>query len=467
MRLRKSALIAETTNGLGLGGLRLRIPKPRFSRTLVAVIAVSAFLNFGQAFGKGSSKGGSTDGASPMAGLVMDSTGNLYGTTYTGGIGDGTVFKLTPPATSGEPWTESVLLMFDGADGNQPLAGLITDAKGNLYGTTATGGAYDDGTVFELKAPSTKTGTWTQSILLSLNGKADGFFPQADLLLDPVSGDLYGTAVGGGANGDGTVFELKPPASGGSWIETTLLSFDGIDGDQPAHTGLVADGTGNLYGTTYFGGTGYGSSSSGYGTVFELKPPATGGSWTESVLWNFEGAPDGRNPVGLTMYDGNLYGTTVIGGTGIGYNGSSNGAGTVFELTSNGGSWNESILDSFNGTTDGLQTYGGVIADSNGNLYGTTEYGGLYNYGTVFELTPTGTGGWDEQVLWSFNFNGSDGAQPQAGLIIDRNGNLYGTTVGGGTSAEGTVFELKPPTSGESSWTESVLYSFTGKYNPL
>ena len=207
-----------------------------------------------------------TDGADPAAGLIFDAAGNLYGTTYGGGTYDwGTVFELTPAAGGG--WTEKVLYSFlGGADGFFPAADLIFDAAGNLYGTTGYGGAYDNGTVFELTP--TGGGDWTEKLLHSfsynLNGM-DGTYPQAGLIFD-AAGNLYGTTVGGGNYGGGTVFELTPTA-GGNWTETVLHNFNrnGTDGADP-YAGLIFDGAGNLYGTTSFGDV-YGD-----GTVFQLTP---------------------------------------------------------------------------------------------------------------------------------------------------------------------------------------------------
>jgi len=224
------------------------------------------------------------------------------------------------------------------------------------------------------------------------------------------------------------VFELTP-AAGGGWTERVLYSF-GADGIWPT-AGLVFDAAGNLYGTTSFGGT------VGWGTVFELTP-AGGGGWTEQVLHNFLGYSDGETPYAGLIIDavGNLYGTTSSGGT--------YGVGMVFELMPTaGGHWTEQVLHTFN-FTDGGAPYAGLIFDVAGNLYGTAGGGGTYGDGTVFELTPTAGGGWTEKVVHSFG-NGTDGIFPRADLIVDAVGNLYGTTNYGGTNNYGTVFEVTPP----------------------
>src|ERR1019366_2578878 len=264
-----------------------------------------------------------TDGYYPEVGLIVDAAGNLYGTTTAGGAyNSGTGFELTPAAGGG--WTETVLHNFgNGTDGATPYAGLIFDAAGNLYGTTQYGGTYGVGTVFELTPAG--GGSWTEKVLYSFNHNgADGGVPAAGLIFD-AAGNLYGTTVNGGTGsncvlGCGTVFELTP-AAGGGWTEQVLHSFNnnGADGSTP-FAGLIFDAAGNLYGTTFAGGT------YGYGTVFELTP-AAGGGWTETVLHNFGNGTDGTAPYAGLIFDaaGNLYGTTFVGGT-YGY-------GTVFEVT--------------------------------------------------------------------------------------------------------------------------------------
>ncbi len=391
------------------------------------------------------------DGAVPQAGLVRDKASNLYGTTVVGGAhGFGTVFELTPKAGGG--WTEKVLHSFNlnGKDGAYPIASLILDAAGNLYGTTQSGGnfssecTYGCGTVFELTPKA--GGVWTERVLHSFNGQ-DGFAPWgAGVILD-ASGNLYGTTLYGGSGtcnnygtpGCGTVFELTPKA-GGSWAENVLYDFqnNGKDGNYP-QAGVIFDAAGNLYSTTLGGGTG------GYGTVFELMPTKRG-TWTEKVLHNFNNNDGGGDPDASLIFDssGNLYGTI----TGSGNCNSGNGCGTVFELTPKAdGAWTEKVLHKFNGS-DGDNPAGGLIVGASGSLYGTTGEGGdgtcNGGCGTVFELTRKASGAWTEKVL--HDFNGSDGDAPN-GLISDSSGNLYGTTVAGGSGCGdgcGTVFELTP-----------------------
>ncbi|MGB8886055.1 MAG: choice-of-anchor tandem repeat GloVer-containing protein [Candidatus Korobacteraceae bacterium] len=387
------------------------------------------------------------DGAYPEAALIFDAAGNLYGTTYEGGIHyAGAVFELTPQ--QGGSWTEKLLHSFnyDGTDGAYLEAGLIFDGSGNLYGTTAYGGIHGYGAVFKL-APN-GSGGWTETLLHSFNySTGDGAYPYAGLTIDG-SGKLYGTTYEGGIHGYGAVFELAPNGSGG-WTETVLHSFNynGVDGAYP-YTALIFDGSGKLYGTTYEGGM------HGDGAVFELAPNGSGG-WTETILhsFNYNGA-DGANPYASLIFDhaGNLYGTTSYGG--IHY------VGAVFELSPNGsGGWTETILHSFNfNGTDGYYPYAGLISDAAGNLYSTTYYGGRYTVGTMFELSPNGSGGWTEKTPYSFDYNGTDGAYPEAGLISDAAGNFYGTTSSGGIYDAGTVFELSP--NGSGGYTHKLLYSF-------
>lgn len=309
------------------------------------------------------------DGFEPAATLIMDGAGNLYGTASGGGRGyAGLVFELAPD-TDGN-WRDNVLYLFDleGA----PLAGVIQDSAGNLYGP---GGAGGNGTVFEL-TPTTD-GPWTEKVLHNFNDNGtDGFYPKGDLLLG-ASGNLYGTTEYGGAGDYGTIYELKPEA-GGSWAERILYNFsnNGTDGYYPT-ANLIADRMGNLYGVT----TGFGEFGA---TVFELTRSADG-SWTESVLHSFvDNGSDGYGPSGPLIFDGsgNLYGTTGLGGAKRG--------GTVFELSPiSGGIWNETILHNFDSNaSDGLYPYSSLVFDARGNLYGTTSQGGANGTGTVFEIRP-------------------------------------------------------------------------------
>jgi uncharacterized repeat protein (TIGR03803 family) len=344
---------------------------------------------------------GGTAPAGPIVGVVMDSSGNLYGTTTEGGAsGYGTVFELAHGSG-----TSTTLASFNGSNGRQPYNSLILDGSGNLYGTTREGGAANDGVIFELAH-----GSGTITTLASFNG-TNGQFPIGPLVMDG-SGNLYGATNAGGASGDGTVFEL--PA--GSSTITTLASFSGSNGKSPSG-GLLMDGNGNLYGVT---------GASGAGTVYELAR----GSGTITTLASSTGF--GAPECTLAMDgSGNVYGTTqaveIPMGPILSY-------GTVFELPH--GSSTITTLATFNGT-NGTDPLGALALDSSGNLYGTTYQGGAANDGTVFEL-PAGSG----TIATLATFNGTNGATPYSGVVMDGSGNLYGTTAGGGANGWGTVFEV-------------------------
>jgi uncharacterized repeat protein (TIGR03803 family) len=371
------------------------------------------------------------DGLAPYAGLIFGSDRNLYGTTYSGGAyGYGNVFQLTPGAN--HKWTETVLYSFDyDSGGVLPTAGLIFDSAGNLFGTTKAGGVYGYGVVFQL-TPGTN-GKWTESVLHSFNGN-DGLTPYAGLIFDAAA-NLYGTTVYGGDFGYGTVFQLVRGANN-SWSEAVLYSFAGnpADGAYP-YGGVAFDAAGNLYGTTYSGGT------NDAGIVFQLTP-GKGGNWTEKVLHGFGNGKDGTNPyAGLVVgAKHTLFGTTYAGGA--------QGLGAVFELAPGAkGRWKETLLHSFKKGKDASHPYGGLVFDVAGNLYGTTYSGGLRGYGAVFRLSPGANGKWAEKILLGFDLN--DGNGPYASLIFDAAGNLYGTTAYGGGSGCGgfgcgVVFEVVP-----------------------
>jgi hypothetical protein len=414
-------------------------------------------------------QGGTNDGSVPAGGVVFDPQGNLYGATTDGGpascapIGGacGAVFQLSPPAQSGGSWTETLIYQFKGKGSNDasvPSGGLIRDAAGNLYGVTAYGGTGDCvllgvkagcGTVYELSPPTQKGRVWTETILYSFPTAKQGYLPNGDLVFDN-AGNLYGATTFGGGKGTtcdafyqycGAVFELSPPRTkGGKWTEKVLHGFrSGTDGANP-NGGLVSDGQGNVYGTTYGGGNESGEcGTGGCGTAFELKPPLQkGGAWTEKQLHVFTGGNDGARPNAGVIFDskGNLYGITV---------------GTLFRLApppAKSGRWKETILYTFNGCGTGCDPEGKLISDGSGKLYGTT-YSAQSVSGTVFRLTPPGSRGGDWSFSLLYGFKGApDGAQPAAGLVFDKAGNLYSTTTKGGTGTCsfgcGTVFKIWP-----------------------
>ena len=363
-------------------------------------------------------------GQFPNAGLSADAAGDLFGMTATGGAyGYGAVFELVNNRGGG--YTPVTLLSFSNTPGVAGSdSGVIADAAGNLFGTIPSGGATGDGAVFELVNHG--GGAYTPVTLLSFNG-ANGALPSAGLIAD-AAGNLFGTTAAGGANGDGAVFEIAKAGAGYASTPTTLFSFDGASGAGPA-SGLIADAAGNLFGVTPSGG------ANGYGTVFELVRDG-GGVYTPVTLLSFNGA-DGRFASSLiTDAAGNLFGTTSSGGA-YGY-------GTVFELVNNGGGYTPVTLLSFNGA-DGANPGGGLIADAAGDLFGTTGEGGAYSApgqprGTVFELVNNGGGSYTPVTLLSFN--GADGAGPVGSLIADAAGDLFGATAGGGAAGDGTAFEI-------------------------
>ncbi|MFZ0275836.1 MAG: choice-of-anchor tandem repeat GloVer-containing protein [Candidatus Sulfotelmatobacter sp.] len=387
------------------------------------------------------------DGQNPEGGLVSDKAGNLYGTTFEGGDEGsfGTVYELSP---SDGGWTETVLYSFctGCANGSSPIGSLVIDAEGNLYGTTYAGGSGCGGgggcgTVFEL---SPGTGTWTEAVLYTFSG-SDGAYPIAGLVFD-TAGNLYGTTPYGGTSknctfgattGCGVVFELSKNPNG-SWTETVLHNFQGhrTDGDSP-FARLTLDDDGNVYGTTA------GNSPNDRGTVFELARAEDGG-WNETVLHHFAGATDGNSPESDVVLDsdGSIYGTTRYGGAGecsaYGYS----GCGTVFKLQLSGTTWTESALYSFPGGTDGEDPAGGLVFGPGGSLYGTTAEGGN-GCGTVFQLTPRGRH-FIENLLHPFECSLLDGGYPLGDLLLDGAGNIYSTTQEGGAYTYGTVFEVTP-----------------------
>lgn len=388
-----------------------------------------------------------TDGANPGGAFVADPQGNLYGTVLVGGANDlGAVYELTPPPGGSGVWTDTLLYSFCSqgppcADGESPQTGVIRDANGNLYGTTLTGGSRsNEGTVFEVSPPQGGHGPWTETVLYAFctSGTCtDGNQPLGGLTFDS-HGNLYGTTTGGGPHGQGVVFELSP-SGGGQWAYNILYGFCAQQG--------CADGRTPQYGSLVFDaagnlyGTTQGGGSQNYGTVFELTP--SGGSWTETVLHSFCSATnctDGEEPIGGVVLDahGNIYGVTPGGGT--------QNLGVAYELSQSGGSWTETVLQNFcDNCTSGYHPQQTMILDGNGNLYGSTYQGGTLARGVAFELSPIGGGQWTETVLYNFCSVGAclDGAYPQSPMLFDPQGNLYGVASAGQWGG-GVAFELSP-----------------------
>jgi uncharacterized repeat protein (TIGR03803 family) len=307
---------------------------------------------------------GGSDGATPNGGVIDDASGTMFGTTTAGGAsGAGTVYSLRGT-------TETVLYSFAGGtgDGSYPQAGLVMDASGNLYGTTSQGGASGNGTVFELVAPTSKTGAWTEKVLYSFGTGTDGTAPVGRVIFD-AAGNLYGTTSTGGASGYGTVFQLQP---GATWKENILHSFQNEDDGYTPYAGLVADAAGNFYGAATAGGV------NGGGTIFELSP--SDGGFNFSVLSSVPGwGVSGSFRDVLVEPNGVIYATTHCDGA--------NNAGTIYELTPSGGSWSYSLLYTFTGGSDGQYSISNLVLKG-GKLYGTTIYGGANNAGTVYAFKP-------------------------------------------------------------------------------
>lgn len=370
---------------------------------------------------------GATDGGFPVEGLIRDAEGNLYGTTPAGGLldkgcgsgGCGTVFEITPTGA------ETVLYAFTGknGDGKAPFSRLMLDWNDNLYGTTLYGGDAGKGIVFEIISGGAET------VLYSFAGGTDGAFPGSGLIRDS-KGNLWGTTSGGG-HYHGTVFELSPAG-----VEKVVFSFPGQEGTLPG--GALTLESGNFYGTSSLGGGGSGCAPPGCGLIFEVTPDGEG-----RTIYTFTGGADGARPTGSLVRDarGNLYGTAAWGGT---LNSSCpQGCGTVYQLSPGTGStWDLAVLHSFAGEGDGYHPVASLARDAKGNLYGITSgdnCSSLACSGTVFAIMANGS----ETVLHNFT-GGADGLHPYGDLVRDKQGNLYGTTERGGAFDSGTVYEVTP-----------------------
>ncbi|MFN2542869.1 MAG: choice-of-anchor tandem repeat GloVer-containing protein [Chthoniobacterales bacterium] len=317
---------------------------------------------------------GGADGGEPYKGVTLDAQGNLYGSAVTGGSGSceggcGVVYKLT---YSGGTWTQSVVHAFTGGDdGSGPGARLTIDNHGALYGMTPTGGAFGAGTIYQIRQNG--NGNWVLRVIHAFTGGADGASGSAGQMLLR-SGRLYGLATAGGINGKGTAFELRP-AGNGDWTFKIIYSFKGQPDAGFPYGGLVFDASGNLYGTTYYDG------ANNLGAVYKLIPQTTG-EWKERVLYSFKGGADGQNSISNVVFDatGNLYGTTSEGGL---------GSGVIFKLTPMTAShWSETVVHQFQGPPDGAFAYNGMVGDGAGNFFGATVHGGADDEGSVYQFTP-------------------------------------------------------------------------------
>ena len=374
-----------------------------------------------------------TDGSYPRAGVTVSPSGVVYGTAEGGGtFGNGTVFKLSQVNST---WVFSPLYEFAGGnDGSYPIGGVVIGPDGALYGTTQQGGAENNGTVFALRPPSTFCRSvvcyWNETILHTFTGVPDGINPWVENLVFDAAGNIYGTTANGGTYDNGTTFELTP--SGGGYTESILHSFGhDQDGAYP-EAGVVLDAAGNVYGATGAGGTGRGCSY-GCGTAYQLTP--SGGSWLENVLVNFDlgsaslaGAYYPYSPL-IMDASGNLYGTTI-------YSTSNFLDGIVFKLAPSGGGFAPSVFYAF---LSSCQPYGGVTMDTAGNFFGV-----CLGSSSVFELTNCNP---SCVLIDLHDFNGRDGSMPYGAPVLDANGNLYGTTQYGGTSDNcqlgcGVVWEI-------------------------
>ena len=359
------------------------------------------------------------DGGVPYAGVTLDQQGRIYGTTSDGGTRNGVVYRMVQ---SGAAWILTPIYTFHGQpDGAVPYAGVVFGPDGALYGTTSYGGAANAGTVFRLRPPAASCGRslcpWSETILYSFTGGTDGGYPGYGNLTFDSAGNIYGTTVQGGSTGNGVVFELT--RSGNAWTESVLWNFTGgSDGGLP-YSGVMFDNSGNLFGTAAF------DSSGGYGAIYELSPSPSG--WTERTLYAFTGN-DGGNAVSGLIRDGhgNLFGMT--GGI---------EPGAAYELSPSLGSWRFRVLQTFTGSYPG--PFFGPTLDANGNLYGPLPTGGVGN-GEIFKLTADGNQ-WDYSSY--YNFVGP-ATEPLGSVTFDAAGNMYGTTISGGSRTWGTVWMITP-----------------------
>ena len=426
--------------------LNLNLHRPRWNvraacvaaTICFALVAFTSLAAYAQQYRVLHSFSNGADGAIPLGGMAIDATGTIYGVTH-GELGTvGTVFRVKPHNGS---WIFETLYTFSGgADGSTP-ATVVFGPDGALYGSTQSGGQGEGGVIFRLRPPPTPCKAvlcpWTETVLYSfVPDGVDASTPAGQLTFD-ASGAIYGTTLSGGGDpscdgGCGAVFKLTP--SGGHWTESVVYGFQrsGAAGWVP-YSGVIVDSSGNLYGTTY-DGPGTGCGGFGCGTVYELTPSGSG--WNEQTLHRFQGSADGAQPIAGVVFDrsGNLLGATSEAGSGAG--------GTLFEISPSGGNRNFTLLQSLpsdNGSPCGPPW--SLTMDQAGNFYGVTGCDTAPG-GNAFKLTPS-QGGWQYTDLHDFP-EGNGGWDPWGGVVIDAAGNVYGTTEFGGNYSRGTVWEITP-----------------------
>jgi len=382
---------------------------------------------------------GGADGTDPYAGLTIDSSGRLYGTTVGTDecyAGCGTVYTVS---RRGSGWIFTSLYAFQGGDdGSAPVSTVTIAADGSLYGTTLRGGGTEScfggrgcGTIYHLQPPAEFCASvscpWHDTVLYSFQGFPDLMTPGSEVVFDQ-QGNIFGTADYGGPQegslGYGGIYELTP--SQGQWIYHMVYELTYASGCNPLGA-ILRDQAGNIFGTAQQCGA-----HNNLGTAYELSPSGSG--WTASVLYSFgQTQTDGEQPVIGLISDsaGNFYGTTPYGGP--------SGAGEVFELSPTAGGYSYSVL--YGNFTGSYGPATKLVMDGAGNLYGAQYEGGAHNQGMIFKLTP-GSGGWMLTDL--HDFNGTDGTEPGVNMVLDRNGNLYGTARYGGSFGDGVVWELTP-----------------------
>jgi len=393
---------------------------------------------------------GSAHGVNPEAGVILGPNGSLYGTTDSDDINaGGIVFQLSPPLTTGRAWTQKILKRFlEPRQGGYPL-GLFATSSGVLYGLTLDGGGTPSGSgiVFSLTPPATGQTQWTTATLHRFRGGSDGDLPSGSVIVDD-NGVVSGTTILGGAgpglDGYGVAFSLTPSETQpGVWTETILHRFTSSpDGATPGGA-LLPSGASVRFGVTTTGGTGI-CSDVGCGTVYQLRQ--NDDHWLRTIIYQFQGGADGSVPVDRLIADagGSLYGVTANGGL-PGPNGQYF-TGTVFRLDpppTGASRWTKTILYEFQGNDDGYLPEGSLAFDANGALYGTTELGGASYGGTVFKLTANAPGQpWTKTILHNFRGGAGDGANPTGPVTLDANGTLFGTTLHGGSTNDGTVYRI-------------------------